>query len=151
MNTTPYLIDLVIALLLGACLGTERSHAGKTAGMRTYSLVSMGSCLFIIISRLVIPTSGADAIDPMRIAAAVVMGIGFLCGGVIVFKDSQISGLTTAAGLWIAAGVGMAVGYGLETLAISATVATLVIFTLFWYIEHVMFHLEEGSNRNGDR
>lgn len=151
MNTTPFFIDLVIALLLGACLGTERSHAGKTAGMRTYSLVSMGSCLFIIISRLVIPMSGGYAYDPMRIAAGVIMGIGFLCGGVIVFKDSQISGLTTAAGLWIASGVGMAVGYGLESLAIFATVATLIIFTLFWYIEHIMFHLEEGNNHNGDR
>jgi len=141
-SITPFFADIIIALLLGACLGTERSNAGKTAGMRTYSLVSMGSCLFIIISRLVIPMGGAYAFDPMRIAAGIVMGIGFLCGGVIVFKDSQISGLTTAAGLWVAAGVGMAVGYGLETLAIFATVATLVVFTLFWSIEHMMFHVE---------
>lgn len=141
--------DLIIALLLGACLGIERSYAGKTAGMRTYSLVSMGSCLFILISRFVIPTSGNLNFDPLRLAAGIIMGIGFLCGGVIIFKDSQISGLTTAAGLWVAAGIGMSVGYGLQTLAIFATIATLVVFTFFWFVEHIMFHMNEKL-RNKD-
>lgn len=126
---------LIIALLLGSCLGLERSLAGKTAGFRTYGLVSMGSALFILIARYVIPTVENFAFDPMRIAAGVVMGIGFLCGGVIIFKDSQLSGLTTAAGLWVAAGIGMAVGYGLIMLSLFATIATLVVFTFFWFIE----------------
>ncbi len=129
------LVYLVIALLLGASLGLERSLAGKTAGVRTFGLVSMGSALFILIARFVIPTVQGYGFDPMRIAAGVVMGIGFLCGGVIIFKDSQLSGLTTAAGLWVAAGIGMAVGYGLISLAVFATVATLITFTLFWFIE----------------
>lgn len=141
-------IELIVALLLGASLGIERSYAGKTAGMRTYSLVSMGSCLFILISRIVIPLGGNYNFDPMRIAAGIIMGIGFLCGGVIVFKDSQLSGLTTAAGLWVAAGIGMATGYGLTTLAIFATIATLIVFTFFWFIEHIMFHMNERKNRN---
>ncbi|CAN5133896.1 hypothetical protein BH11PAT3_BH11PAT3_3390 [soil metagenome] len=136
-------LDIIIALVLGACLGIERSYAGKTAGMRTYSLVSMGSCLFILISRIVIPLGGNYNFDPMRVAAGIIMGVGFLCGGVIVFKDSQLSGLTTAAGLWVAAGIGMAVGYGLQSLAIFATIATLVVFTFFWFIEHMMFHMNE--------
>jgi putative Mg2+ transporter-C (MgtC) family protein len=126
---------LLIALLLGAALGLERSLAHKTAGMRTYALVSMGSCLFILISRFVIPSASSFSFDPMRIAAGIVMGIGFLCGGVIVFQNEHLSGLTTAAGLWVAAGVGMAIGYGLTSLAVFATVATLVVFTLFWIIE----------------
>lgn len=126
---------LVIALLLGSCLGLERSLAGKTAGFRTYGLVSMGSALFILIARYVIPTVEHFAFDPMRIAAGVVMGIGFLCGGVIIFKDSQLSGLTTAAGLWVAAGIGMAVGYGLIMLSLFATISTLIVFTAFWFIE----------------
>ncbi|MDB5266349.1 MAG: Mg(2+) transport ATPase protein [Parcubacteria group bacterium] len=142
-----YFIDLIIALLLGTSLGIERSFAGKTAGMRTYSLVSMGSCLFILISRIVIPAGGQYAFDPMRIAAGVVMGIGFLCGGVIVFKDSQISGLTTAAGLWVAAGIGVSVGYGLEWLAIFATLIVLIVFTFFWFVEHMMLHLEEKPDQ----
>ncbi len=129
------LIYLIVALVLGACLGLERSLAGKTAGVRTFGLVSMGSALFILIARYVMPTVENFNYDPLRIAAGIVMGIGFLCGGVIIFKDSQISGLTTAAGLWVAAGIGMAVGYGLVMLALFATVATLFVFTVFWFIE----------------
>lgn len=127
---------LVIALVLGSTLGLERSLAGKTAGLRTFGLVSMGSCLFVMISQIVIPMNGSFEFDPLRIAAGVVMGIGFLCGGVIVFKDSTLTGLTTAAGLWVSAGIGMATGYGLVSLALFATVATLLVFTVFWFIEH---------------
>ncbi len=127
---------LIISLLLGSVLGLERTLAGKTAGLRTYGLVSMGSCLFILIARYVIPSSEVSTFDPLRMAAAIVMGIGFLCGGVIVFRDSTLQGLTTAAGLWVAAGIGMSVGYGLVDLALFATIATLLTFTLFWFIEH---------------
>src|SRR3989344_1062628 len=127
---------LIVALVLGSTLGLERSLAGKTAGVRTFGLVSMGSCLFILIAQAVIPTVDALNYYPLRIAAGVVMGIGFLCGGVIVFKDSTLTGLTTAAGLWGAAGIGMAVGYGFLALALFAAVATLLGFTLFWFVEH---------------
>lgn len=129
-------VYLVIAVLLGSILGLERTLAGKTAGMRTYGLVSMGSCLFILIARFVVPSVDTFNYDPLRMAAGIVMGIGFLCGGVIVFKDSTLQGLTTAAGLWVAAGIGMAVGYGLIQLAAFATLATLLVFTVFWFIEH---------------
>ena len=128
-------VYLVAALILGSILGIERTLAHKTAGVRTYSLVSMGSCLFILIARYVIPTVESFNYDPMRMAAGVVMGVGFLCGGVIIFKDSSLVGLTTAAGLWVAAGIGMAVGYGLLGLAVLATVSPLLVFTLFWFIE----------------
>ena len=134
IDFTP-LIYLVAALLLGSILGLERTFAHKTAGVRTYGLVSMGSCLFILIARYVIPTVETLNYDPLRMAAGIVMGVGFLCGGVIIFKDSTLVGLTTAAGLWVAAGIGMAVGYGLLSLAILATLSTLVVFTLFWFIE----------------
>ena len=125
----------MVALVLGSALGLERSIAGKTAGVRTFGLVSMGSCLFILIARFVIPTVDTFNYDPLRIAAGVVMGIGFLCGGVIIFKDSTLTGLTTAAGLWVASGIGMAVGYGLVNLALFATATTLLVFTAFWFIE----------------
>lgn len=127
--------QILIALLLGACLGTERSLAKKTAGTRTYGLVAMGSCLFIVLSGLVIPNSSLYNFDPMRMAAGVVMGIGFLCGGVIVLQDSKLTGLTTAAGLWVAAGIGMAVGFGYIWLAIFSTLVTLFAFTILWFIE----------------
>lgn len=129
------LFYLVVALLLGSVLGLERTLAGKTAGVRTYGLVSMGSALFILIARYVVPVSGEFAFDPMRMAAAIVMGVGFLCGGVIIFKEHTLQGLTTAAGIWVASGIGMAVGYGLIDLSLFATIATLVVFTVFWFIE----------------
>lgn len=137
---TPFALDpliyLIVSLFLGSLLGLERTIAHKTAGVRTYGLVSMGSCLFILIARYVIPMGEGLNFDPLRMAAAVVMGIGFLCGGVIIFKDATLVGLTTAAGLWVAAGIGMAVGYGLMHLAVFATIATLLVFTVFWFIEH---------------
>lgn len=131
-------VYLVVALLLGSTIGLERSFAGKTAGLRTFGLVSMGSCLFILIAQSVIPTIDYYNFDPLRVAAGVVTGIGFLCAGVIIFRGTHISGLTTAAGLWVAAGIGMAVGYGLITLSIFATIATLLVFTLFWFIEYMI-------------
>lgn len=137
-------VYLVVALLLGCIIGLERSFAGKRAGVRTFGLVSMGSCLFILIATSIIPTIEAYNFDPMRMAAGVIMGVGFLCGGVIIFKNSNISGLTTAAGLWVSAGIGMAVGYGLLTLALFATLSTLIVFTLFWFIEHKVLNLNNN-------
>lgn len=136
-------IELLIALGLGAAIGLERSIAHKTAGMRTYGLVAMGSCLFILLSRMVIAGTDLYSFDPMRTAAGIIMGIGFLCGGVIIFQNHHLSGLTTAAGLWLTAGVGMAVGFGATGLAVFATIATLVVLTILWFIEHLI----TGSKR----
>ncbi len=137
-------VYLIIAMLLGSAVGLERSFAGKRAGVRTFGLVSMGSCLFILIATSVIPNITAYSFDPLRVAAGIIMGIGFLCGGVIIFKNSHVSGLTTAAGLWVSAGIGMAVGYGLLALSIFATIATLIVFTLFWFIEHKILRLNNS-------
>jgi putative Mg2+ transporter-C (MgtC) family protein len=137
--------SLLLALVLGTCLGIERTFVGKIAGMRTYALVSMGSCLFVLIAQMVTGTPGGDQ---LHLAQGVVTGLGFLCGGVIIFKDSQISGLTTAAGLWVAAAIGMASGYGFFALAIFATIATLFVFTILLVIEHVMVNLE-NRKKNG--
>ncbi|MEK7209059.1 MAG: MgtC/SapB family protein [Patescibacteria group bacterium] len=134
----PMFVRLILAAIFGALLGLERTIAGKHAGLRTYALVSLGSALFIIISELVIKNYSATppiALDPLRIASQVVMGIGFLGAGLIIFKESKISGLTTAAGLWVAAGIGVATGFGLIALAGFATVLALIIFTLFWLFE----------------
>lgn len=127
-------IQVVVALVLGIVLGAERTFAGKTAGMRTYGLVSMGSCLLVIISQLVLWNANV-AFDPLRLAAGIVTGIGFLGAGLIVVKDSTASGLTTAAGLWVASGIGIAVGYGFYVLAIFATFLTYVVFTFLWSFE----------------
>ncbi len=127
---------LATAILLGMTLGVERVVAGKTAGMRTYALVSMGAALFVIIS-LHAPFlhPGNASIDPLRVTAQVVVGIGFIGAGLIIFRNSRVRGLTTAAGLWVAAGIGLASGYALYMLAITATILTLVVFTVMWYVE----------------
>lgn len=134
----PEFINISIALGLGLLIGLERSFAGKTAGMRTYGLVAMGSCLFVVLSQMVISEVGLYDFDPMRTAAGVIMGIGFLCGGVIIFQNHQLSGLTTAAGLWVSAGIGIAVGFDKILLATLTTLMTLLVFTLLWFVEHAI-------------
>jgi putative Mg2+ transporter-C (MgtC) family protein len=130
-------ISLLVAVLLGAILGIERNLAGKMAGMRTYSLVSLGSALFVIISRSVIAESEAlsAGIDPLRMASQIIVGIGFIGAGLVVLKGSRLTGITTAAGVWVSAGVGMACGFGLYALAFFATGLALFIFTVLWIIE----------------
>jgi len=127
---------LLVSLLLGFVIGTERVWAHKTAGMRTYALVSMGSALFVIISDEMINFySGFPGMNPLMIVSQIVVGVGFIGAGLIFTKDSKLVGLTTATGLWVAAGIGMAAGLGLFNIAIIATILTLFIFTVLWFIE----------------
>ncbi|MBI5798681.1 MAG: MgtC/SapB family protein [Candidatus Yonathbacteria bacterium] len=133
-------LKLFTALLLGMSLGIERAIAGKTAGMRTYGFVTMGSALFVIIGVLATGGYGANAAvftdSSARITAAIIQGIGFIGAGLIFFKDERVSGVTTAAGIWVASGIGVATGYGFYALAAITTVFALFIFTVLWYIEH---------------
>jgi len=129
-------IRLFLAMVLGMILGVERFIAHKTAGMRTYTLVSLGSALFVIISQQVISSVENIAFDPMRIAAQIVAAAGFLGVGAIVrHENNQISGLTTASGLWVAAGIGMAAGFGLYKIAGLVTGLGLFTFVVLWFIE----------------
>ncbi|MBI2099746.1 MAG: MgtC/SapB family protein [Candidatus Vogelbacteria bacterium] len=135
------LLRLLVAVVLGASLGVERSLAGKTAGMRTYALVSLGAAMFVAISQAVTSQYmqiGMRNFDPLRVASQIVVGIGFLGAGLIIFKSHKLRGLTTAAGLWVAAGIGMASGYGLYFLAIGGALFTLLIFTVLWQLEQVL-------------
>lgn len=146
---TPELItaalNILVALLLGTLLGVERTLAHKTAGLRTYGLVAMGSALFVVVAQLVgqsgeLAVSGADI---MRVTAGVITGIGFLCAGVIILRDQTVVGLTTAAGLWITSGIGIAAGFGLYLIAVFATVLTLLTFTIFWFVERGVTEIGE--------
>jgi putative Mg2+ transporter-C (MgtC) family protein len=121
----------------------QRSLVGKMAGMRTYALVSLGSSLFVVVSQLVSGQfAGVTNFDPLRVASQVVVGIGFLGAGLIVKKENNLSGLTTAAGLWVSAGIGMACGFGLYFVALVATILILLVFTVLWYIENSLKHLK---------
>jgi putative Mg2+ transporter-C (MgtC) family protein len=136
ITDTEVFIRLIMAMLLGSLLGAERLFAGKTAGMRTYSLVSMGSAVFIITAIVVTHSYiGIVEFDPMRMAASIIAGVGFLGAGLIIFRDEKLRGLTTAAGLWVAAGIGVAVGFGLFNIAIMSSFITLFILVALGYLK----------------
>lgn len=124
-----YFFQLILALVLGALIGIEREYIGKAAGMRTFSLVSLASALFTILSRE--GFLGIEGnMDPSRVAAGIIVGIGFLGSGIIVSKGGKIEGLTTAAAFWSAGAIGMAIGCQSYALAIIATVMIIVILAL---------------------
>lgn len=139
-------IKLFLGLSLGAILGLERIFAHRTAGVRTYALVSMGSTLLIIISEAISHQYLGIGFnpDPLKIASNIVVGVGFLGAGIIIFKDSKLIGLTTAAGLWVSAAIGISVGYGMYLPAFFATIFTLFIFTILWYIESGLLSLYDS-------
>lgn len=141
----PAALNIFVALLLGMLLGIERTLAKKTAGLRTYGLVSMGSALFVVVAQLAGSSTdlAVAGTDVMRVTAGVVTGIGFLCAGVIILRDQTVVGLTTAAGLWIASGIGIAAGFGLHALAVIATILTLLTFTIFWFVEKSVTQIAE--------
>ncbi len=116
--------ELGLALLLSAAIGIEREMRQKSAGLRTYTLVGTGAALFMLISKYgftdVLQT-GRVVLDPSRVAAQIVSGIGFLGAGLIFVRRDSVRGLTTAAGVWVTAAIGAGAGAGLPVLAVLAT------------------------------
>ena len=120
---------LVLAALFGTITGLDREYREKEAGFRTHFLVSLGSALMMIVSQYgfsEILTHDGVSLDPSRIAAQVVSGIGFIGAGTIIFNHQIVRGLTTAASLWATAGIGLTAGAGMSWLALAATILTLV-------------------------
>jgi putative Mg2+ transporter-C (MgtC) family protein len=122
-------VRLVIAAVLGAAVGFEREVHGHPAGMRTHLLVSLGSALFTVLSIFGFPPAEGAPLDPSRVAAQIVSGIGFLGAGAIIKEGFSVRGLTTAASLWATAAVGMAAGAGQYVVALVGT--AIVIFSLW--------------------
>ncbi|MCR4274487.1 MAG: MgtC/SapB family protein [Candidatus Campbellbacteria bacterium] len=141
-----FFVQLLTALVLGMLIGAERTLAGKTAGLRTYGLVAMGSCLFIVVSLGLKDSLGVSGADVMRVVAGIITGIGFLGAGVIILRDQTLVGLTTAAGLWVASGIGVAIGFKLYEIAFYTTFLTLLTFTVFWFIERGVSHMGPQNN-----
>ncbi len=135
------LIRLVLAAIAGSLVGIERGRSGRPAGMRTYSLVCLGAALAVQIGMISMQRL-APGSDPMRIAAQVISGIGFLGVGTILIKGRfQITGLTTAAGLWVTGALGLAIGIGYLVGAFVGIVLILLIITVVAYIEkHINRH-----------
>lgn len=117
------LFRVLIAFILGAFIGWERERHGISAGIRTYGAISLGACVFGIVSLSVV---GAD---PSRIAAQVATGVGFLGGGVIFRQDKYVSGLTTAATLWATAALGLTVAFGMYMIA---SLTSILIYLMLY-------------------
>lgn len=127
-TTATELVLLVIAFVLSALIGIERQRKLKSAGLRTHTLVGLGSAVFTLVSAYGFESviAAGVVLDPSRIAAQIVSGIGFLGAGVIFVRKNVVSGLTTAASIWVTAAIGMACGAGMPILAIAATALHLV-------------------------
>lgn len=111
-----FVLRLLVAGILGAIIGLDREYRAKEAGYRTHFLVSLGSALIMIVSQYgfqEIIKENSVTLDPSRVAAQVVSGIGFIGAGTIIFQKQIVRGLTTAAGIWATAGIGLAVGAGM--------------------------------------
>jgi putative Mg2+ transporter-C (MgtC) family protein len=132
------LTELALAFVLSASIGLEREIRQKSAGLRTYTLVGFSSALVMLVSKYGftnILESGRVVLDPSRIAAQIVSGIGFIGGGLIFVRKDIVRGLTTAATVWLTAAVGMACGAGLPILAIAVTFGHFIVIAAFPAIE----------------
>lgn len=131
-------IRLVIALVLGGIIGFEREQHNHAAGFRTNILVCVGACLMMLLSIYGFSDFVNEwnvRVDPARLAAAVITGVGFLGAGTILFTGKKISGLTTAASLWVVAAIGLAVGAGFYYASIAVTVMVILTLWLFNKLE----------------
>jgi len=122
------ILRLVLAAILGGAIGAQREWTGKPAGLRTLSLLGLGSALFAVVSAWAFPGG-----TPTQIAAGVVTGIGFLGAGAILHRHGGVEGLTTAAAIWVTAGMGLAVGTGMYLISIVVTILVLIVF----FIPHI--------------
>ena len=134
------IMRLLIALIVGGLTGLERERSHQFAGFRTHILVSVGSCITSITSlSLFFQYNSYSNIDPARLSAQVLSGVGFLGAGAILKTSNGIRGLTTAAGIWATACIGIAVGYGYYILAISAWLFVMVTLYILKNIDKMIF------------
>jgi len=122
------ILRLLLATALGAGIGYQRERAGKAAGLRTHILITLGAALFTVVS--IFGFSGA--VDPSRVAAGVVAGVGFIGAGVIFrgMRREGVAGLTTAASIWVSAAIGLAAGTGLYLISVIVTLITVGVLMI---------------------
>ena len=136
-----FALRLFVAGAMGVLIGLEREYRAKEAGYRTHFLVALGSALMMIVSQygfMEVLKTDLIRLDPSRIAAQVVSGIGFIGAGTIILQKQIVRGLTTAAGIWATPGIGVAVGAGMYAVGISATLLVLLgLETLSYFFKSI--------------
>jgi len=144
------IFQLLLAAFLGGLVGLEREYKRRGAGLRTFSLVCLGSTLFTLIafktSNSLIGKPGIE-LDPSRIIGQIVLGVGFLGAGLIIFREDRIAGLTTAAALWVVAAIGTAVGTGFYFPAIFVTFLAILILAGLRLLEEKIFGTKPPDER----
>ena len=157
--TDEFILRICLAGLVSGIIGVERQIRGKGAGLRTHVLIGMGSALFMIVSKY----GFADVLaldhvglDPSRIAAQVVTGVGFIGAGNIIVRNQNISGLTTAADIWVTASIGMVIGSGMYELGVYGSIMTLLVLEVLhqitsrfmnktWHLQLTLADIETAS------
>lgn len=138
---------LVLSVILSSAIGLERQVHRRTAGLRTHILVSLGSCLIMLTSLYVFDIYKNQAVvDPTRIAAGVIAGIGFLGAGTIIREEAGVKGLTTAACLWVVSGIGLAVGCGFYSAGVTTTALTVIVLFFLRRLEQVALGQKTDEN-----
>ncbi len=146
-----YATRLLAAAVLAGLIGLEREMKGRAAGLRTHILVSLGSALIMLTSMYVAEMyQGSMDVDPSRIAAQVVSGIGFLGAGAIIRSQASVSGLTTAATLWVVSAIGLACGVGFYNGAFFVTALVLIGLIFFSRLEQKMFGAHKTKKEVSD-
>lgn len=139
-----YLARVTLAAILAGIIGLERERAAQDAGLRTIMLVGTGSAIFTVLS--IFAFQGVDIVnDPARVAAQVVVGIGFLGAGALIRQGERVKNLTTAASIWVAAAIGMACGVGWFFFAVGAAILTLGILAFLRWVEHQLPFSPKGD------
>ena len=153
LSDSQIIYRLSLTVLLSGVIGLERQVQKRHAGLRTHILLALGSCLIMLTSLYVFDIyKDITKLDPARIAAGVITGIGFLGAGTIIRDNEGIRGLTTAASLWVVSGIGLAVGCGFCNAAVYSTVLTLIVLFVLRYVEGMMFfrNNDTGDNKKGE-
>lgn len=145
------LLRLLLATVAGALLGWEREIREKPAGLRTHMMVALGAAAFMVATLDFAsdhPQQPALRIDPTRVIAGIIGGVGFLGAGTIIEARGNVRGITTAAGIWVAAAVGTACGMGMYAVAFVSVVLALLILTIVGSIERLLFASKPRDERS---
>jgi len=148
----PFLVRCGMAALCGGLIGLERELKQKPAGLRTNILICVGAAMYMAIGMLIIRVDGVTGVDPTRIAAQVVTGIGFLGAGCIIQQGAHITGLTSAATIWVVAAIGLIAGAGFPLMALIAALMVLATLVVLAPIEERLFHPSHSDDfHNGQK